>query len=211
MTMHILLVISDPLQRETVKNTIYDGWNDPGERIVIGEASNIAEARLKLDEPDTPDYDLLICKNHVASTSREPVLASGTLGLEFLQELDEKGIDISTILITFDETLFSKIQLLDNTGMVLEGKESMDEELLALTRKYLNRKRKNLKRDEDHEAEEVPSTTQAKTGKIDIRLKPAPEFSYYTMEGTGFRYKTSPIPIQLDMQEIDELIHRYVA
>lgn len=207
MTMRILLAISDPLQRENVKTTVYDSWENPEQPIVIDGAGNIAEAKLKLGEAGTADYDLLICHSHIAPSGKEPVPSARASGLEFLQELSKQEADIPGILITFDKALFNKVQLLDNTGLVVEGEESMDDDLGALTRKYLTRKKKTGKSSEKADTS-APAQQQAKQGKIDIWLKPATELSYYTMEGIGFRFHTSPLPLQIDMEEIDDLIHR---
>jgi len=189
--MHILIAISDPVKRDTIKYVIHDSWDDQDNLPLIDDAGSVSEARQKLLA--FPDYDLLICHSHLVPSPREQAPAETTPGLAFLQELDNANSTIPAILLSFDGGLFRKIQLLKQAGLVLYGQESTDADLVELIKTLLGKKGKT------HE-------TQEKYGKIDVTLRPGAGQSTYIMEGVGFKFKTDSEPLQIDMDEINELI-----
>jgi len=204
MSFSILIVVHDPLLRETIKTSIQDFLDAEGHEAVIDGAGNVAEAGLKLKRAGDAGYDLLICHVHLPEDSKTPVNTGETRGLLLLQEFEKAGMETPGILIGLDASIFGAVQRLNRAGLVLDGTETMSEDLIALCRKFLL---EAALPPHPHGGGETQPTPR-KLGKVDLILKPKKGGSIYIMEGIGFKFSPIPEPLQIDTDEIEDLINR---
>ena len=200
MSFSILIVMHDPLFRETIKTSIHDLFDAEGHETLINMAGNVAEARLKIKKAGEAGYDLLICHVHIPEDSKSPVNTAKRRGLLLLQELKKEGIEAPGILIALDASIYTEVQHLERVGLVLDGTETMNEDLGVLCRKFLI--------EESPQGGEQTQAAPRKFGKVDLILNPNKGNSIYIMEGIGFRFNPIPEPLQIDPEEIEDLINR---
>lgn len=211
MRLSILIVVQDPLLRENIKASVEGYLEAEKHEVVIDGAGSVAEARKKMKRAGAKGYDLLICHVHIPEDSKTPVNTAEKRGLLFLQELEQEGVAAAGILIALDTAIFSRVQLLEDVGLVLEGTETMDEELQALCERLLCKGKKGA--DKKEETAPAPGGGRQqepprKRGKVDLVLKPNKGESIYIMEGIGFKFSPIPALLQIDTEEIEDLINR---
>jgi len=199
----VLIVVPDPLLREDIKRAVAGFLEKEGHEAVIDGAGSVKEARGKIDKRRNGEgYDLLICHVHIPEDSKTAINTEENRGLVLLQELEKEGLQMPGILIGLDFALFGQVQRLKQAGLVLGGTETMNEELAVLCRRFL--------------FESVPAppgggtvpAAPVKQGKLDLILKPSKGGCSYIMEGVGFKFRTIPEPLQIDIDEIKDLINR---
>lgn len=201
MSFSILVITRDPNQRENVKDCIDDLLEREGQDVVVDGAGSVAEARKKIARVDAAPYDLLVSHIHIPENSRTPVNTEEKRGLLFLQELREEGLVLPMILISMDETVFRDVQCLHQVGLVVDGTETMEDDIVGLCRRY-------LLEDTQPQAGVSAAPPSGKLGKVDLIIKAGKGESIYTMEGIGFTFRTIPGPLQIDIDEINDLVNR---
>ena len=197
MTFAILVVIQDPLLRDEIKKTIHGFLDTQGHRSVIHGAGNVEEAKSNMQIVGGAGYDLLVCHVHIPEDSKTPVNTVEKRGLLLLQELDNEGVGIPCVLIALDYKNFQEVQRMKNVGLIVDGMESMYDDLQEFCQRFLLEK--------SLQAGTLGPKDSEKYGKVTIYLKPKGK-SMSNMWGINFNFHPSPDPLQIDMGKITALI-----
>ncbi|ACN13868.1 hypothetical protein HRM2_07540 [Desulforapulum autotrophicum HRM2] len=191
MTFAILVVIQDLNLRDEITQTIQDFLDTQDHESVIHGAGNVEEAKSNMQMKGDAGYDFLVCHVHIPENRKTPVNTAEKRGLLFLQELRNEGTGVPCVLIALDSEVHREVQRMKNVEFIVNGTESMYEDLQELCRRFLLEESQGLK--------DLPK------GKVNIYLKPKGNF-IGTMRGINFKFDPSPDYFQIDMKKITTLI-----
>lgn len=191
----VLIVMPDPELADLIGACIRAVFDAPGKEVDIHWAVSTAEARKKMADRGTAGYDLLVCHIHIPEDETTRDYTRKTYGLGLLQSLNSDRCRIPAILIAHDAGMFNKIQELDQVKLVIDGTETMEDELKRWCLKFLLRC-------------SSPADPKPRLGRVDLILKAKSADSTYFMEGSGVEFGKTQGNLHIDTLEIDDLIHR---
>ncbi len=195
----VLIIMPDPELVETIGKCIRAVFDQPDKDVTIHGAGSAAEARQRMAARDSVGYDLLVCHIHIPEDETTRDYTSKTYGLKLLQTLNRDGCHIPAILIAHDAGVFNEIQKMAQVKLVIDGTETMEDELIQWCRTFLPQSPGSS----DPDPDPMP---ELKLGRVDLIL--SRNRAEYKMEGTGIEFHDARGILKIDTLEIDDLIHR---
>jgi hypothetical protein len=189
MTHHVLLVFPDADQSELLKEVLTESFDAAGLPAVIGLERNksMALRRFRLEPAD-----LIITHLHIAEDARTPLSEEDQLGLALLRQVGERDSQIPSILVSpfLNQDILGAVNKLPRCRLFQEGDPTWQDRIV------------------ESAGQELLHNPPPATKKINLEFFVDLDRDEWHMvcSGDGIICDETPIPINVDIEEIKKLI-----